>query len=701
MTFLRRLSGPRAALVLSLGIMWLNYALTTRWAHVPGSVHGPKEWVFVPLLALTSALALGRWPPARRPLGLAARVLGLAALATLAALFPVWFPPETWTQIPYLDNWPARYQSTMDGIALLKRGAFAGWQWHYLGGYHLSSDITQSHALLAFVPVLAFGPAVGFHLLHAVLFLAVPVLVFLDLREEDQETRWLATGLAAVLTCGFSYFLLRSGDTNSLAGLVCLALALVASHAAARGVRGAGAGLVAAVALLNYVHAGFVLYTALVLAVEAVFYRDGARLRRAIVAMAFGTMAGLPVHWESWRYPEYFIANNVILDPDAKLQWLPLLRQIYYNVELLWLPGRWFNDFTGLAALSLPITVYVAWRVRSRAGLYAWIALAAMALLRLNTGQFAYLFLRPIHLLVLCMGPVLAVFVSRFVPSRPLAVSVVLLVGVYLQVLVFHVPHVRAVSEAEPVLTDRLARLDGALVLVENTPHRDMDTHPRRATEPPPFGAHLEQGLAAATGKRLYAGFWDGWQWSPYRDQVLAGGAFKGRLITEVPLEMFTRELRKWGVRHLLVWSGASTSYLRGHPGHFVERWSSGRWHQFEYLAADPRTAAAEQGAAAIAAFDPLGARVDLRDVHAGARVVLRTNYHPSWTARLDSTAERIVLSDVKGQLGFTAPRDGSYSVSLVYPRRPWTVLLAAGAVLVGCVVGARTGDRREDAGTD
>ena len=54
----------------------------------------------------------------------------------------IWFPPSTWTQIPFLDNWPARFQSTVDGIALLKRVAVAGWHWAFLGGYHASSDLT-------------------------------------------------------------------------------------------------------------------------------------------------------------------------------------------------------------------------------------------------------------------------------------------------------------------------------------------------------------------------------------------------------------------------------------------------------------------------------------------------------------------------------------------------------------------------------
>ena len=468
---LEKLTGPRAALVAALAMMWLNYAFTSRWAHIAGSVHGPKKPLFVGLLILTTALARMPWPAPRARLGWPARIAGWSGVVALVVLFFIWFPLPTWTEIPFLDNWPARFQSTMDGIGLLRRGAFVGWQWHYLGGYHLSSDVTQSHAVLAFIPVLLAGPAVGFHALFLALFLSLPLLVFLDLRQphgtdarpstekggwhlprkgvsqlavlssgEDADTASIAAGLTAVATAGFSYLLLRSGDTNSLAGVAFTMLALTASGAAARGTRWGGPLLLAALVLLNYVHAGFLLYAGFFLVLEAIFYRDPTRLARALLATAVAVVAGLPQHWESWRYPDYFIPNNVVLDQANEFLWLPFLRKVYYNIELLWLPGRWFNDFSGLAGVCLPITAFIAWHVRSRAGLYAWIALAVMALMRFNTPEFAYLFLRPIHVLAVCLGPILAVFVTRFIGRKTLGLCFVALAAVYLQVLVFHVP---------------------------------------------------------------------------------------------------------------------------------------------------------------------------------------------------------------------------------------------------------------------
>jgi len=712
---LTKLTGPRAALLASLGLMWLNYALTARWAHIPGSVHGPKEPLFVGLLGLTTVLALVPWPPARPPLGWMARLAGWSGFAVLVALFFVWFPLRTWTEIPFLDNWPARFQSTVDGIALLRRGAFVGWEWHYLGGYHLSSDVTQSHAVLALIPVWLAGPAVGFHLLIFGLFLSLPALVFFDLKpahaadnqplptegarhlSANDDARYLAAGLTAITTAGFSYLLLRSGDTNSLAGVACTMLALTASRAAARGTRWGGPLLLAALVLLNYVHAGFLLYAAFFLVLEAIFYRDVTRFARVVFATAVAIVAGLPQHWESWRYSDYFIANNVILDQSAPFQILPFLRKVYYNIELQWLPGRWFNDFSGLSGVCLPITLFVAWRVRTRAGLYAWIALATMALMRLNTPEFAYLFLRPIHVLAVCMGPILAVFVTHYVGRRALALAVMALCAVYLQILVFAVPHVPTLAAGDPALVERVKALGhdaGALVLVENTPHRDMDAGPASTTEPTPFAAHVEQILGTTTGRRFYAGLWDGWQWSPYRNQVLAGGAFRGRAIDGVPIGEVTAELRKWGVRHLIVWSKASIAYLRARPDAFTERWTAGPWHAFEYLAADTRDVVTTSGSGRLVAFDALGARVALHGVQVGAEVVIRTNYHPSWRAEVDGNSAAVPLVRVNGQLGFRAPRAGTYVVALSYPRRPWLGVAAIVAVLLGgWILGRRRGE--------
>ena len=688
---------PLLLLVLSLLIMWINYATTSRWAGVPGSIHGRKEPWFVLAIVIATALALWEFMRLRSaaspssetfPRGAAFATFAAGCLLLSAGLF-IWFPPHTWTQLPFLDNWPARYQSTMDLLDVWRSGAPVGWQWHYLGGYYVSSDITQNLSALAALPVALLGGPLGFHLLHFGLLLALPALVWLDFKVDDQgrRTHYLAAGLTGIIvTSWFSYYQLRSGDTNSLAGLTCTVAALTGSHAAARGRRWGNPLLFVAIAVVQYSHTGFFVYASLLLGLEALVYRDRKRAWRSAIAIATALVAALPLTWETWRYSGYFTFNNTSLDP-IPFELAGFLRKIYYNVEFLFLPHRWFNDFPTLAIILIPVFAFTALRDRSRARFYAAGTLAVFFITLFDAPQFGYALQRPVHLLVVLPAGAIAGFLLHHLRSRVLLWSTIALCAIYLQYLWMPLPHIRSVADLDPALVGEIRTLDGALVLLENAPHRDMDVDPARIPAKTPFAAHLEGYLSAATGKRFYGGLWDGWQWSRYRSQVLAGGTFRGRAIALVPVDEFQAELARWGVRHLLVWSDAALAYLRGRAG-FTERWRHGRWTRFEFLAADTRTATASTGTAELARYDPLGADVDLRGVTAGAEIVVRTNYFPAWTASADGLV--LELYDRGGQLAFHAPTAGTYTVRLSYPRRRWTVVLAVFVLVAGFALANR-----------
>ena len=90
---------------------------------------------------------------------------------------------------------------------------------------------------MAAVPAALAGNTVGFHLLHLGLFAAVPALVCADCRiaRWPFSTAALAGGLAALAAWNYWSFLIRSGDTNSLAGVVACTATLVSAHAAREG----------------------------------------------------------------------------------------------------------------------------------------------------------------------------------------------------------------------------------------------------------------------------------------------------------------------------------------------------------------------------------------------------------------------------------------------------------------------------------
>lgn len=682
------------ALRASAVIWWANFLLSTRWAQIPGSLHGPKRpWFVAALVAYTLAVWWRQPAVESQPRSSLLSARESAALAAcgsglLACAFLTWFPLHTWSMVPFLDDWVPRFQSTREFVHWANLGWLAGWQWDFLGGYHTSSDVTQSLGLLGYVPMTLLGDTVGFHVLHAVLFAAIPWLVARDLSlgGMDRPTRLIAAGSTALLAANYSYFLVRSGDTNSLAGAVLTLATIVAAHAARHGHRWAAPALVSALLAVAYSHAGSFMYAVCYLLLDAAVCRSWRAAVLALGAAGVAQVAALPMTWESWRYPALFHFNNLYLEPPAFINWPALARKIFYNVELLWMPNRWFNDYGGLALVLLPVTVTVAVVDRSRVRFHAIAAVLTVGLMRLNDPHFGYVFIRPIHMFVIFLAPVVALAVTRYARSRLGAWTLAATVALYVQIWWQPVPHVRSLRDFNAALVERVTTASGGLVLVENNPHRNTTSAPGGVTAPSRFGNHFESLLAWETGRRLYAGYWDGWQWNPWRGQMLGGGTWIGAAIGDVSPIAFHAELDRWGVLELFVWSPASTEYFRADP-RYQSVWTDGVWTQFTRTGGDGRSVTVRAGEASLEQRSVGGARVHLARAREGDTVVVRTHFHPAWTARVG--AAPVPLRDEGGQLAFDAPCD-SCDVMLEYPRRIALWYLAVATWMVGMVVAAR-----------
>ena len=215
----RRIAGvsPRFALTATLLLIVAQMALTTRWAATPSSLNGARRpWVLASLVLTSICLASARRLPRLTPstsqrIALLGAWLGAIGLLLFGCL--TWFPPHAWTSVPITNNWAARYQSTIDGVHLLSRAAICGWQWDFLGGYPTCNDFTVRLSLLAWAPVSVFGNRVGFHILHVLLFLAIPFAVYVDFRVEDRRVLApFAGACSAVGAAGLSYWFLQNGD---------------------------------------------------------------------------------------------------------------------------------------------------------------------------------------------------------------------------------------------------------------------------------------------------------------------------------------------------------------------------------------------------------------------------------------------------------------------------------------------------------
>lgn len=659
-----------AGLALSLVLAWLNFLLTAKWAAIPGALNGPRwPWytaalVSATVFAIAKRKRVGEYAPVGRAIPAMLAVWGAAtlAIATFARL-----PVTEWSQIPLKDDWTELYQQAVNGVRLLHHGTFVGWNWWLQGGYPTSTDIGQNLAALGFIPMTLFGDRVGYHVLHVFVLFALPVLVWWDLREDGRETAAVAGGFAALFT---SYYLIgfgNSGDTNSLMGVFCATVALAGSSAARRGRRWGGVVLLLGLTLALYSHPAFYIYAAIFVAVEAIYFRDRAVFVRLLIAAPAAAIASLPIHWESLRYHAYTSFNNAVYDPSAPTNWRLAIKTMYYNVEILAFPHRWFNDYRSLANVWMPALLASAILMkRSRAGFYVWATLVAQLLLRFNTAEVGAVFDRIQHMLPIVEAPALAAFVISFTGSRQLAAALIATIGIYVPTTLVPIRHVRDVREWDPALVDRIAAAGGAMTVVEISPHRDMDRDPSRRSPRTPFDVHFEGLLPDATRHRFYSQMIDGWVFNVWRGEVVAAGTWRGESIDLAPVDTFTAEMRRWGVTHLFVWTDRSRDYL-ARSGRVVERWRGGPWSDFEMLGPIP-------AGPSLRHLNMLGGEVVLDGVTAGDAVVVRAHYYPAWRA-YDGDRE-VPLYSADGQLAFRAPRAGSYSVRLVYPR--YRLLLAA-----------------------
>jgi hypothetical protein len=242
----------------------------------------------------------------------------------------------------------------------------------------------------------------------------------------------VTTAFACFFGAGYLYTLTSSGDTNSMVGVFCAGLALAGSHAARQRRRWGGPLMLAALTVALGSHAAFAVYAGLYLLLESIYFRDRAAFVRLALASGFATIAALPVHWESLRYPEFVSLNNTVYQHGEPIRWGQFARNAFYNVEILALPQRWFNDYRSLANVwLLPMLLVAATGRATRIGFYAACAVLTQALLRLNTPVAGAMFDRIQHMLPLLVAPAMAGLVLRHAGRRSVAIAIAAVLSLY------------------------------------------------------------------------------------------------------------------------------------------------------------------------------------------------------------------------------------------------------------------------------
>jgi hypothetical protein len=146
----------------------------------------------------------------------------------------------------------------------------------------------------------------------------------------------------------------------------------------------------------------------------------------------------------------------------------------------------------------------------------------------------------------------------------------------------------------------------------------------------------------------------------------------------------FTRELTRWGIAHLVVWSDPFKAYLRG-KARFRLQATHDRWDDYEWLDADPRSVVTATGTGSLTNTEPLHADVVLSGVSAGSEVIVRMNFHPAWDVSIGGAHIPSYARD--GQLAFRVDADETAAAHLEYPRRGSVNVVAILALVIGVVI--------------
>ena len=141
--------------------------------------------------------------------------------------------------------------------------------------------------------------------------------------------------------------------------------------------------------LALYSHVAFCVYAGIYLLLEAAYYRDvegrpAAGRRRGCLPSS----SRFPCTGSRCDTRPTSASTTPSTTPARQSTGRCSSGRVYYNVEILAFPHRWFNDYRSLANVWLPALLVMALAPgRSRAGFYACAVVLTQALLRLNTSE--------------------------------------------------------------------------------------------------------------------------------------------------------------------------------------------------------------------------------------------------------------------------------------------------------------------------
>lgn len=637
---------------------------------------------------------------ARQALARAAesRALTVVLLAYVAAYLLAIFPPRTFGDLIFYDDYLARYSISARGWDMLAQGGVFGWEDRCLGGYHTAADINRNF-IFFMLPVMAAGGRIAFHLMIVSSCCIFPLGVYWYTGIACGRRSGANAGMLVAVLFMLSFFdnILDWGMLDVFVAITLSVFCMLFFELLAQGRRYAAVLLMVSLALLQYAHLVIFVLTCATLVLQALL-RGGKPLRVKMALVFAGVvLMTLPQTVYYVKYYRYFIRHLEVFDPVRQAAHPPFanLYQAFGSLDGFRDAGLEFKVLVMYAAL-LPLILRSASSrdARMRAIACSGAVLAAGAVL--GTELISYLFLRASYLLPLFI----AVFCGCRASKCGVHRAAFLLQCVALMLLLFSMafaprmfPTIRHIRDFRPALYAKMEAMDDDVMVFESVAAWHLlglsykVEGVREADVSPPAHVHMELELARSLDKKLLCAIEDGYHPSVYRGNAIIAGTFRGRPLTRVGVGEVEDMLCRWGIRHLILWSTLAKDYFSGHPEHFTEIWRDGAFSIFRYRRDAACAAAPVEEKARIVEETYFTKRIALQDVAEGEQIVLRCNYFPAW--KVSWNGQACPTHDERGQLAFRAPASGSYIVSLAFPRYAGLSVLALIALAIG--IGAET----------
>ena len=664
-----------------------------------------------PLLLLAALLTLLA-DPANRPFARFERALTwllrprisipLVLMLALATFF-VKFPPADFDSLVFFDDYPTIYTVTVKGWEMLKQGGIFGWDQRLMGGYCTVHDVSHNE-IFFMLPFLPFGSRVAFHLMILFFYLLFPLLLYWYARLEfaqggarGERAATLALWIGFFVVFGYFDNLLYWGMVNSFIGLNFMLLDLTLFAYLRQGRRYAGLALILSLSATLYAATGFFVYALLLLGLDFLWHFQWKLVPRLAFVMVAAFLVTLTFTYQFLRFPDYFVQSDEIYRPVAYSVGEIIAQSVAALPRVtdprFWLLGRPVR-YQGMVIVSLPILAVLGWAglraakgSMSRTELKAVLATLAVMLATLAVSPSLDMFISRIRF-VLPVTLALVYAAWQFQEERlhpaPLLLILTILMATLPSRLLEPITHVRSLSDYNAPLMAQIESLDSDLLILESMGGYNLATEGEGITEYLQNPTHMESYFPFETTKSYLSNNQEGYHHSIYRRNFITSGAFRGKLLDDWPMGEIKAFLNKWGVRHLVLWSQISQDYL-GSDADFRQLWSDGEWAIYEYAKAAPGQVVMSSGAGRIHVVGYFEQQVQLGGARAGDLVKLRMNYFPAWRA-YDEQGQEVALQEDDEQMAFFAPRDGSYTVTLRYPRYIELTILALATLLVAGV---------------